>query len=195
MVMAGSSIVSCPRTLVFMRLMVSPKSLQASEKWSISACSSCWLWVITAASSANSMSLMRASRTFVLALRWPRLKSLHLIWSSARFPLILCQKRVSRAGQRRFQRALGLGHSLVWWHCRCQRAWKTILLVVALCHGCSLLFGCSLIPMHPMRMADCGGTAPYWLGAAQLEAGNSCPARSNCWLVVNIKHDTPWVCQ
>ena len=32
--------------------------------------------------------------------------------------------------------------------------------------------------MQPMRMADRGGTAPYWLGAAQLEAGDSCPVRS-----------------
>ena len=32
MVMAGSSIVSCPRTLVFFRLMVSPKSLQNPER-------------------------------------------------------------------------------------------------------------------------------------------------------------------
>ena len=32
--------------------------------------------------------------------------------------------------------------------------------------------------MHPMRMADRGGTAPYWLEAVQLEAGHSCPVRS-----------------
>ena len=76
MVMAGSSIVSCLRTFVFFRLMASPKSLQAWEIRSISVCSSCWVWLVTAASSANSMSLMRASRTFVLALRQPRLKSL-----------------------------------------------------------------------------------------------------------------------
>ena len=47
-----------------------------------------------------------------------------------------------------------------------------ISVVVAWCHGCSLLFGWSLIPMHPVRMADRGGTAPYWLEAAQLEAGD-----------------------
>ena len=29
-----------------------------------------------------------------------------------------------------------------------------------------------------MRMADHGGTAPYWLRSAQLEAGDSCPVRS-----------------
>ena len=74
--MSDSSIVSCPRTFIFLRLMVSPKSLQAWEKQSISAGSSCWVWVVTSASSANSMSMMRASRTFVLALRQPRLKSL-----------------------------------------------------------------------------------------------------------------------
>ena len=33
-------------------------------------------------------------------------------------------------------------------------------------------------PHAPNRMADHGGTAPYWLGAAQLEAGDSCPVRS-----------------
>ena len=53
-----------------------------------------------------------------------------------------------------------------------------ISFVVAWCHGSSLLIGWSLIPMHPMRMTDRGGTAPYWLGAAQLEAGNNCPVRS-----------------
>ena len=39
----------------------------------------------------------------------------------------------------------------------------------------SLLVGFPLILMHPMRKADRGGTALYWLGAAQLEAGSSCP--------------------
>ena len=43
-----------------------------------------------------------------------------------------------------------------------------ILFVVAWCHGCSLLFGWSLIPIHPMRMADRGGTAPYRLGLLSL---------------------------
>ena len=45
--------VSYPRTFVFFRLMVSPKSLQACEKQSINDWSSCWVWVATAASSAN----------------------------------------------------------------------------------------------------------------------------------------------
>ena len=58
------------------RLMVSPRSLQAWETRSISDWSSCWVWVATAASSANNMSVMRASRTFVLALRRARLNSL-----------------------------------------------------------------------------------------------------------------------
>jgi len=34
-----------------------------------------------------------------------------------------------------------------------------------------------LIPMHPMRKADRGGKASYWLGTAQLKAGGSCPMR------------------
>ena len=74
-VMADGVSVPCPRTLVFFRLMVSPKSRQAWEKWSISVCSSCWVWVATAGSSANSMSLMWASRILVMALRRARLKS------------------------------------------------------------------------------------------------------------------------
>ena len=32
--------------------------------------------------------------------------------------------------------------------------------------------------MHPVKMADRGGTAPYWLEAAQVEAGDSCRVRS-----------------
>ena len=38
--------------------------------------------------------------------------------------------------------------------------------------------------MHPIRMADRGGTAPYWLGAAQLEVGDSCPVER--WLITGI---------
>ena len=34
------------------------------------------MWVVTAALVANSMPLIRASQTYVLALRWPRLRSL-----------------------------------------------------------------------------------------------------------------------
>ena len=58
--------------------------------------------------------------------------------------------------------------------------WSFLMMsfVVAWCQGSSLLFGWSFIPMHPTRMTDRGGTAPYWLGAAQLEAGDSCPVRS-----------------
>ena len=66
----------CPRTFVFFRLMVSPKYIQACEKQSINDRSSSWVWVATAASSANSMSLMRSLRNFVLALRRARLKSM-----------------------------------------------------------------------------------------------------------------------
>ena len=33
----------------------------------------------------------------------------------------------------------------------------------------------TLSPMHPVEQADCGGAAPYWLGAAKLEVGGSCP--------------------
>ena len=33
-------------------------------------------------------------------------------------------------------------------------------------------------PHAPMGQTNCGGTAPIWLGAAQLEAGGSCAMRS-----------------
>ena len=32
---------------------------------------------------------------------------------------------------------------------------------LAWCGCCGLLVGCHLIPMHPMRKTDRGGTAPY----------------------------------
>ena len=43
---------------------VSYANLQASEKRSTNDWNSCWVWVATAASSSNNMSLTRASRTF-----------------------------------------------------------------------------------------------------------------------------------
>lgn len=36
-----------------------------------------------------------------------------------------------------------------------------LVLVLLLGAGCGLLVGCYLIPMHPMRKTDRGGTAPY----------------------------------
>ena len=102
MVMAGSSNVSCPRTFVFFRLMVSRKSLQAREKQSISA-----------APTGCRLSLLHHPRTACLwwglhkSLSWlwgdQDWKACHLICSADRFPLMLCLRRVSRAGQRRFQ--------------------------------------------------------------------------------------------
>ena len=38
-------------------------------------------------------------------------------------------------------------------------------------------FGCLPVSKHPMKQADCGGTTPYWLGAAQLKVGDSFPVR------------------
>ena len=46
----GGVSVSCPRTFVVFRLMVSPKFLQACEKQSINDWSPSWVWVVTAAS-------------------------------------------------------------------------------------------------------------------------------------------------
>ena len=37
----------------------------------------------------------------------------------------------------------------------------------------------TLNPTHPVRLADRGEAEPYWLGAAQLEAGGSCPMKYN----------------
>ena len=37
----------------------------------------------------------------------------------------------------------------------------------------------TLNPTHPLRLMVHGGAAPYWLGAAQLEAGSSCPVKCN----------------
>ena len=68
----GNASTPCPRTFVFFKLIVSPKSLQALDKLSIRVWSSCSVWVLTAASSANSMSLIRTSLTFVLDLRRAR---------------------------------------------------------------------------------------------------------------------------
>ena len=39
------------------------------------------------------------------------------------------------------------------------------------------LSGFALSPTHPMRQTDRGETTPYWLGAAQFEAGGSCPVK------------------
>jgi len=50
-----------------------------------------------------------------------------------------------------------------------------MIFVFAWCKVCGLPVGCLLISMHPMKKANRGGTAPYWLGAAQLKAGGSCP--------------------
>ena len=38
----------------------------------------------------------------------------------------------------------------------------------------------ALIPMYPMRQASHGGAPPYWLAAAQLEAGGRCSMRHDC---------------
>lgn len=35
----------------------------------------------------------------------------------------------------------------------------------------------TLNPTHPVRLTDRGGAAPYWLGTAQLKAGDSCPVK------------------
>ena len=68
--------VSCPRSLILFRLMVSPKSFQTCDKQSINDWSFYWVWATTNASSANSMSRARTLRTFVLARSRARFNSL-----------------------------------------------------------------------------------------------------------------------
>ena len=95
------------QAFVFFRLMVSPKSLQACEKQSNNDWSSSWVWVATAASSANIMSLMRTSRTFVLALRRERLKACHLSGYESRFLLLLCLRHVFGNRPKKVQKSIG----------------------------------------------------------------------------------------
>ena len=73
--MAGGVSTSWLSTLVFFRLMISPKSLQAWENLSMRCWSSCSVCEVTAASSAKSMSLMVFSVTLLFAFSRARLKS------------------------------------------------------------------------------------------------------------------------
>ena len=77
--MTGGDSVSCPRTFILLQTDGQSEVLtglwEAVHQWLEFYC---WMWVTTAASSANSMSLLITLRTFVLALslRPARLKSL-----------------------------------------------------------------------------------------------------------------------
>ena len=75
-VMCAGVLTSWVQTLVFFRLMVSPYCLQASAKQSLNLWSAASLCVTRAASSANSISLIRTDRTLVLARSLARLNSL-----------------------------------------------------------------------------------------------------------------------
>ena len=72
---AGGEGTSWPMTLVFLMLIVSPNSLHAWENLSISRWRSPLVSELRAASSANSISLMRTVRTLVFALSRARLNS------------------------------------------------------------------------------------------------------------------------
>ena len=98
------------------------KSLQAWEKRSISAYSSHWVMLHRRRTAYLWWGLCEPLSCLLGGQDW---KACHLIWSADRFRLMLCQRHVSRAGQRRFQRALGLGRTLVWRSCGCQRAWMS----------------------------------------------------------------------
>ena len=58
--------------------------------------------------------------------------------------------------------------------CQSQR-WRLCFLFSSFvwCGIYSTLFGVVLSSKHPLKQADCDGSAPYWLGAAQFEAGDS----------------------
>ena len=51
------------------------------------------------------------------------------------------------------------------------------LLSLAWCRVVDLLVDFHPNPTHTLRLKDLGGAPPYWLGAAQLKAGGSCPMR------------------
>ena len=76
MVMTGGDSAPFARMLVFLRLIISPNSLQAWESLS----TKCWrpssLWDVRAASSANSSSRMSTTLALVLARSLAMLKSL-----------------------------------------------------------------------------------------------------------------------
>ena len=88
MVMTGDVFTSWPSTLVFFRLMVSPKSLQAWFDLSIRHCRSCSVCEVTVASSAKSMSLMMVTHTLVFAL------SLVMFYSLPSDLLCMCTQSV-----------------------------------------------------------------------------------------------------
>ncbi len=75
MEMQGVLLTSWPMTFVFFRLMVSPNS-EARAKLLMRRCSASSVWAVRAASSANSISLIRTLCTLVFARRRARLKRL-----------------------------------------------------------------------------------------------------------------------
>ena len=87
------------------------------------------------------------------------------IWSGpqTKFPLMLCQRRVSRAVQRRFQRASGLGRTLVWPRCGCQRAWRscrwTALSLLCLC---GRIRSCSAMLVDSQSLGGSGRDRLCW---------------------------------
>lgn len=63
----------------------------------------------------------------------------------------------------------------------------TVLIVLV---GADILLTCqdkSLSFTHPVKQMSVDGTAPYWLGAAQLAAGGSCPVRYE-----DLSHRRKW---
>ena len=111
MVIRGEMSKSWPRTLVFFRLMVSPKSLQAWENLSMRHWSCCSVMEVTAPSSAKSMSLMRVTRTFVFALSLSRFNNCPSDLVCRYTPSVEVPKTCFSSGERRRRRGWTQGHS------------------------------------------------------------------------------------
>ena len=116
--MTGGVFTSWPSTLVFFRLMVSLKSLQAWENMSIRHCRSCSVREVTAASSAKNMSLMMVSHTLVFALSLVILYSLPsdlpcMFTPSVEF-LKVCFRRGRRGCWRELEQERSLASRRLW---------------------------------------------------------------------------------
>ena len=148
MLMLGRESTSCPMTCVFFRLMVSPKSRQALLK----RVTSCWRssaeWAVIVASYAKRKSRRHFSWTSKFALSLERLKSFppDLVLPSVAEPKACFSLRAKKIPNRVGARILLSNRLSVFTH----------------------------NPTHPVRFTVRGEAAPYWLGAAQLEAGGSC---------------------
>ena len=131
--MTGEVSKSWPSTLVFFRLMVSPKSLQAWENLPMRLWSCCSVSEVTAPSSAKSMSLMRVTRTFVFALSLSRLNNYPSDLVCRYPPSVEVSKTCFSSEERRRRRGWAQGHS---------QLYHTTIDVEWLRHTALILDGC-----------------------------------------------------